>query len=401
MKYKKNTAYPLTFLFLVLPYGISGGFVTITLPFILTQNGFSVSVAASITALGVSAFILYFLWAPFVDLSLSLHKWYLIGTGFCSATLLLFCLIPLNNSFTGLLTTIVMLTVIAGSISFLPVGGFLAKTVSEDKKGRASGWYMAGNLGGTGLGGGAGIWLSNHFSYHTAIIILSVSIFTTSIALFFVPQVYAAKDTRLKEKINMIASDIRNLIFSPIALFTMAILVMPIGIGAASNLWSSVATDWNVNAPDIVALITGTLCGVTSIIGCAVGGWIADKLGRWWLYFGSGLMMAAITLIMGFSIFLPVTFITGVLFYAFTLGLTFTSITNVIIKATGKGLASTKVALLSSINGIPYAYMTYFDGWLHDKYSIKLMLFGETFLGIFCVVIALFVLNHLRLKKIL
>jgi MFS transporter, PAT family, beta-lactamase induction signal transducer AmpG len=399
MTFKRNTANPFTFLFLVLPYGLSGGFVSVTLPFLLTQHGFSVAAAASITALGLSANILRFLWAPMTDLSLSLHKWYLIGIGLCTSTLLLLCFIPLNINSMGVLTITVFLSQIAATLIVSPVGGFMAKTVPEVKKGRAGGWFQAGNLGGTGIGGGAGIWLSSHFSYQAAIIILSIAILICSVALHFVPQVYAEKDRLLKERFKMITVDIRNLFRSPIAFFTMAVIIMPIGIGAASFLWSSVATDWKVNA-DTVALITGTLSGVICVIGCVAGGWIADKLGRWWLYFGSGTLMALVTLVMSFSAYIPTTYIIGVLLYAFTCGTSSAAFSAVILHAIGKGLASTKYALLSSIGNIPIAYMTYFDGRLHDAYSIKIMLLGETFLGICFVIISLFVLYQLRLKKI-
>ena len=51
----RESTHPFVFFFLVLPYGISSGFVSITLPFILTRVGFSVALAASIVAIGVSA----------------------------------------------------------------------------------------------------------------------------------------------------------------------------------------------------------------------------------------------------------------------------------------------------------------------------------------------------------
>jgi hypothetical protein len=41
----RETAKPFIFFFLVLPYGISSGFVSITLPFVLTRAGFSVATA--------------------------------------------------------------------------------------------------------------------------------------------------------------------------------------------------------------------------------------------------------------------------------------------------------------------------------------------------------------------
>src|SRR5205814_10349308 len=118
---------------------------------------------------------------------------------FCASTLFLFCFIPINNSSTGLLTSIVLFSQIAATFVVSPVGGFMAKTISEEKKGRAGGWYQAGNLGGTGIGGGAGVWLSSHYSYQSAGVILSIAMLACAVALYFVPQVYAEKERKLKE----------------------------------------------------------------------------------------------------------------------------------------------------------------------------------------------------------
>jgi hypothetical protein len=70
---------PITFFFLVLPYGISSGFVSITLPFFLVRAGFSVALAASIVAVSVSANLWRFLWGPVADLTLTARRWYFIG----------------------------------------------------------------------------------------------------------------------------------------------------------------------------------------------------------------------------------------------------------------------------------------------------------------------------------
>jgi hypothetical protein len=68
MRDRKST-HPFAFFFLVLPYGISSGFVSITLPFVLTRVGFSVALAASIVAIGVSANLWRFFWGPVADLT--------------------------------------------------------------------------------------------------------------------------------------------------------------------------------------------------------------------------------------------------------------------------------------------------------------------------------------------
>jgi len=68
---RRQSTDPITFFFLVLPYGISSGFVSVTLPFILTRAGFSVAAAASIVAIGVSANLWRFLGRPVADLTLT------------------------------------------------------------------------------------------------------------------------------------------------------------------------------------------------------------------------------------------------------------------------------------------------------------------------------------------
>jgi MFS family permease len=146
MAYKLKTANPFIFLFLILPSGISQGFITVSLPLILTQNGWSVAAAASITALGVSSNIWRFVLAPMTDLSFSLHKWYLTGNVLSALTLILLSVIPLEASSMVKLTIFVFISQVAANLIVPPVGGFMAKTIAEDRKGRAGGWYQAGNI---------------------------------------------------------------------------------------------------------------------------------------------------------------------------------------------------------------------------------------------------------------
>ncbi len=382
----RSFAHPFIIFILALPYGISSGFVSVTLPYFLTQNGFTVATAAGITALGLSANLWRFIWAPLTDLTLSLHKWYGIGISFCSVTLLMLALIPLHTDSTLVLTIIVLLSQVAATFVVSPLGGFMAKTIEEGKKGRAAGWYQAGNLGGMGIGGGAGIWLATQFSFQLSVIIVSVTMLLCAFGLYYVPQVVADKTASLKEGFAKMFADIKEMFKSRVAIFTTLLIITPIGAGAAAYVWSSVSDNWKVNA-DTVALVTGVLSGIVSAIGCVVGGWAADKVGIWWSYFGGGLLMALVTLVMAVSALNPFTYVAGVLAYAFMIGFVYAAFSAVVLHAIGKGLASTKYALLSSLGNIGPVFMTSFDGWMHDEYSIKGMLLGETVLGIFFVII--------------
>lgn len=394
---KQSYTRPETVFFLVLPYGISSGFVSVTLPFLLTRHGFSVAIAASITAIGISANIWRFIWAPLTDLTLSLHKWYVIGTISCAATLLLLGFIPFDLHATNLLTTLVLLSQIAATFVVAPVGGFMAKTVMEDKKGRAGGWFQAGNLGGVGIGGGAGLWIAQQFSYQAATILLSVLMLACLSALLFVPIVTADKENTLSIGFKTIWKDIKELFRSPIAVYTTLIILVPIGSGAAANIWSSAAGDWKAGA-GTVALVTGVFSGLISALGCVFGGWVADKFGRWWAYLGAGTLIALVTLLMSVLPFTPVTYTAGVLLYALMMGFAYAAFSAIVLLAIGNGLASTKYALLSSVSNIPVVYMTALDGYLHDRYNVKAMLWGETLLGLVFVLIFLLLLPGFKRK---
>ncbi|WP_321426487.1 MFS transporter [uncultured Bacteroides sp.] len=398
MPIQREYSSPFIYLILVLPFGISGGFIGVTLPFLLVKNGFSVAAAAAVTALAVSSNVLRFLWGPMTDLTLTLHKWYIIGVLFCSFALSLFCFIPLTLSFKAIIMTLAFVSQIAAALVVSPVGGFMAKTVKKERKGMASGCFQAASLGGFGIGGGVGLWLSIHLSYQVAIIVLIFAMLFCSFALYWVPQVKAVSDKKILERMKLIGVDIKELIHSPVSLFSSIIIFTPIGVGAAQCLWSSVAKDWHVS-PDLVALITGTMFGIASGIGGLFGGYISDKFGRWMAYFGSGAALAVITLFMGIFSFVQSSYIIGVLAYGFMCGVNCAAYSAIILHAIGHGLAATKFALLSSVGNIPLAYMIAIDGWLHDYAGIKMMLFGETLIGFFFILIFLLIMKHYKIHK--
>lgn len=397
---KEATAHPITFFFLNLPCGISGGFITVTMPYLLVQRGFTVAAVASIVALGLSSNIIRFLWSPLIDLTLSLHKWYIINTGLCAVTLMLLSIIPLQPASKGIVALMVFLSQVAATLVVAPVGGMMAKTVPSKRKGRAGGWFQAGNLGGSGLGGGLGLWLSTNASVQLAVVVLSILMAGSCLALFFVPQVVAAKDSSFKEGFKNIYADLKSLAHSPLALYSIALILTPIGIGACYNIWSSVAGDWNVSANE-VALVTGTLSGVSVAMGCIMGGWMADKFGRFNVFFLAGVAMALTTLALRFLPATPSNYKMGVLIYAWVMGLNYASYSAIVLHAIGGGLASTKYALVSSFGNVPLVAMTAFVGWLHDARGVQMMLLGESFLGLGFVIIFVLILYFLQQRKII
>ena len=391
----RDSTRPFVFFFLVLPYGISSGFVSITLPFVLTRVGFSVALAASIVAIGVSANLWRFLWGPVADLTLTARRWYLLGLGTSAVTLLLLALLPLHQNAVAVLMTVVFVSQVAGTLIVLPVGGLMAHTVAEDAKGRAAGWYQAGNLGGNGIGGGVGVWLASHFSKEIAGGGLAIAMLASAAAIYFVSDVRVVANETLGERMRILWRDILSMVRAAIPLFTIVLVCSPIGASAMNNLWSAVAPDWSVTA-DQVALVSGVLNGVVSAIGCVIGGWVADRVGRWWSYFGSGFLMALVAIIMAVTARTPNAFSVGVLAYALTCGMAYAAFSAIVLLAIGRGAASTKYATLSSLGNLPVVYMTASDGWVHDRFGTAWMLHSEALIAIICIVLALAVLRWIN-----
>jgi PAT family beta-lactamase induction signal transducer AmpG len=391
---------PFYIFFLVLPTGISFGFVSVALPYLLIHRGFSVEATAAIVSIGVSANLWRFVWGPVADLTLTIRKWYGIAVAACVITLLLLCFIPFTIKGAVLLTIIVFISQIAGTFVMLPIGSIMANRIEAHKKGMAGGWFQAGNLGGIGFGGGAGLWLTTHYNVVIAGIVLCLACLGCAIAIFKIKDIKPEADKNILVEIKMMGKDLIGMLKVPLSLFVMILIILPIGSGACTNLWSAIAQDWKTDA-DTIALVTGLLSGVVSAVGCVAGGYIADKWGIWISFFFAGIACALVALAMSFFPYHPVVYIAGVLAYAFSAGLANAAFSAVVLFAIGHKNAATKYSLLSSLGNIPVAYMTAFDGWVHDAFSSKYMLILEAMIGFLFVVISVIVLNRLLAKKLI
>jgi len=383
----------------LLPYGISSGFVSITLPFFLTRAGFSVATTASIVALGVSANVWLFLWGPIVDLTLTPRRWYVLAVIVSAAALFLLGIIPFQQSAIAILTAMVFISQIAVTFSVLPMGALMAYTVADDAKGRAAGWYQAGNLSGNGIGGGAGVWLGVHFAKELAGATLALAMVAAAIAIYFAADFRVIAGHGFRERMRLMGRDILAMLRSAIPLLTLVLITSPIGAGAMNNLWSAVAPDWHAG-PQMVALVTGVFNGIVCALGCLTGGWIADRFGRWWSYFGFGAALALAAMIMALAPWTSMTYAIGVLVYAFFVGAGYAAFSALVVHAIGRGVASTKYAICQSLGNIPVAYMTAFNGWVHDRYSGIWMLNGEALLALVCIAAGLVVLQRINASRV-
>jgi MFS transporter, PAT family, beta-lactamase induction signal transducer AmpG len=402
---------PITIFFLVLPWGISTGFLAYTLPHTLVHgNGLNDKTIGFILAVGILPNVMRVFWGPMVELTFTLRRWYAFTLIASSVMLLLLALIAQLPYFANLdkvvFLSVVFLSQVAATMTSVPVGGLMADTVAEHEKDRAAGCFQGGWLAGTSLGG-AGIWLTDHSSIGFTGAVLSAAMMSCAGALYFVPDV-RSRSARWSHQMRDIGRDFRDMLRSPITLLAILLIASPVGVGAATNHWTAIAKDWHAEETNWVTCVIILSC-LTGAVGGLIGGWFADNVGPWRAYFGSGLFMVLVGIIIAVAPSKPNAFATGVLFYGFSLGLANAAFSALALHVIGGGSATTKYALLSSIANLPLTYMTLFDGWAHDGFlpdglipdwnlpvSSARMLNFEALLSLGCILLGLLALLKIK-----
>jgi len=325
------------------------GYLTVAVAYLLVHAGVSVGQTAALVALSYVPHTWKFLWAPIADTTLTRKRWYVIAA-IVSA---------------GGLAAI-------GAIPATPAG------LPPEFKGRAGGWFQAGNLGGVGIGGGAGLWLAQNLpAPWMAGAIVGACCLLCALALFFVAEPVAVhRFDGIGRSLVEVGKDLWSVARARVGLLALILCFLPIGSGAASNLWSAVADDWRASA-NAVALVNGVLGGVVSVIGCLAGGWICDRMNRKGAYALYGVLQGVCAVAMALAPRTEATYIAYILAYAFVTGLTYAGFSAFVLEAMGTGAAATKYNVFASLSNMPIYAVTRLDGWAHTRWGPGGMLYCD------------------------
>jgi MFS transporter, PAT family, beta-lactamase induction signal transducer AmpG len=375
--------HPAIYLFLFMPFGISSGFVSVTLAYLLTQAGASVAAVAALIGSTYLPNTLKVLWAPLVDTTLTAKRWYMLATALTAGGLLASAFVPLQVSMLPVFTVIVLVTAFASTFCAMSTERLMAFDTDEAQKGRAGGWSQAGNLGGSGLGGGLGLWIATHSGVSwLAGASLGVVCLACIAPLLWMAE--TAQERRGRSYVSILldsARDVWGVVIRRPGILACFICLLPIGTGAAQNLWSAIAKDWGAGA-DEVALIGGVISGVVSIIGSIAGGFVCDWIGRKRGYVLFGVVLAACALAMAAGPRTPISFMVFATAYNLCVGFTYGAFSALVLEAIGKGAAATKYNLIASLANVPIMLMTLANGWAHGRWGSGGMLVFEAMVGV-------------------
>lgn len=385
----KTATHPAAFLILNMPFGLSTGYIIIVLPLKLTASGVSVAATASLVAFAISPKVWKFLWAPLVDLTLTLKRWYAVGAAMTGFFIVASGFLPTTPKLLWPIAACTFLAEVGSSFLTTALGGLMAESMPDEQKGRAAGWYQLGAKLARGVGGGTGVWLLAHQpTGATPALALGGLCFLPVGALMLLSDPPRTATGSVQGRLRQFARDFSDLFTNPRSLFVIVLVLAPIGISGVSNFWSGVASEWGVSS-NTIALMTGPMEAVASVVGCLFAGWLADKLDRRFVYLGSGAVLALAVLGLSQAPKLPLSFVTGTFSVSMLLAMGDAAFSAVILSVIGVRNAASKYAIVSSLGNIPDIYMTSFSGFSHDAWGTARMLQLEAALALLCIAAAM------------
>ncbi len=382
--------HPVLYTLLILPFGAISGFVTVALGFLATTRGLDVEDAATLVAVGMLPHTWKFLWAPVADTTLSRRAWYLLSVLVSALGVLALASIPLEKDTLRLMQAVVFLTNLASTTLGMAVEGILAHLTPEDARGRAGGWFQAGNLGGNGIGGGLGLWLMMSLPAPWMAGAALAALFVGCAApLALLPDVPRdARDASVGGAVVGVVRELWGMIRSRSGLFAAILCFLPISTGAAAGVLAqaTVAAAWGATAAH-VGVVNGVLSGVLAALGCLVGGELCARADSRAVYAAVGLLMAGLAAGMAIAPLTPPMYVAWLLAYQFAVGLAYAAFTGFVLEVIGRGAAATKYNIFAALSNTPITYMGLVLAWAATRYGPLGMLQVEAGAGLAGIVV--------------
>jgi MFS family permease len=355
---------PWLFGLLSLPYGVFNNVMAVLVPFLLRKRGIPVDRIAEVIAISSIPNVWYFLWSPVVDLGFRRRTWVLIAAG---GSGLIGGIAVLTSAGSLLQLTVLLLAANVVGMLLSSANGALLTTLDPSVRGRAAGWYQAGNLGGGALGGGAAIWLASFAPVPLMALACTTMTFLPALAALRISEETV---TRLRPSVlfRAMGHDVWDVLRAPATWVGLLFFLSPVGSAAVMNLISSLGPDYHASDAE-VAWVSGLAGGLLSAAGCMFGGFICDRIKRTTAYALAGLLSAVFSAWMALGPPTSFTYAGGYIGYALAAGFAYAAFTALELDVLGNRphAAGTAYSLLGASGNLPITYMTWIDGAAYKR----------------------------------
>ncbi len=350
------------------PYGVSGGFIATTMPYLTRKAGISVE---DIGWFGTAMMIppaIQFLYAPIVDIGPKRKHWLVIVAAISAACLALAMTMPLPSRVVPFLVLTFLAQTLSGLVGACN-GGVLASTLPDELRGAAAGWLNVGNLAGGALGAWLTLAMADHYAPALIGVALAVLNIAPSLASLTIDEPTRARRAP-REVFVTLWRDVARVARSKPGWTGMLFCLSPVGTAALINYFAGLAPDYRASS-GMVAFVNGPVNGLVTAAGSLLGGYLCDRANRRAMYLLSGALTAACGLVMMLAPLTPSTYAVGVSVYLFIAGFCYAAFSAMVLETIGRGgaAASTQYALFVSAGNIAIGYVGWIDTRFHHNWG--------------------------------
>jgi MFS family permease len=392
---------PPAFLYFILflPFGATTAYVGTTIVNMWSSGQIGEAALGAMAASNILPHTFKVLWAPLVDTVWNGRAWYIVGNLVSSAAIVATGFIPVAKDNVDLLTWIVILNGFATTFVGMTTEALMAHVCPPEQRGMAAGWSQAGNVGGGVVGGSALLLFQLTGIAWMPGVVVGVLLMTCTVVLLWLPPIHPVDRPTFLEAAKELGRDVKGIFWSRTGLIGAALCILPIGSGAAANLFSAdkFVAEWGVSK-NLVGPLNGTVGGVAAMLGSLAGGKLSDAIEKKRAYALSGVVLAVTAFAMALMPKDTATYVIWVFGYQFAIGLCYATFTGFVLDVIGKGAAATKYNLLASLANIPITLMGRWDGRIAEAHGHGAMLWFDGAMGVAGAVV-LMVIVLLALPK--
>ncbi len=341
------------------PLGFYYGFLNTSMPLLLSRQGVSLPVIATVSAVAFSPTFWVFLLAPSLDLRFNRRTWSVLWAIVAAACVLISVF---TTRHLALFTVVVTTGCAAAALFGSSLGGWLPEIVPEEQRGRVGAWFQVANLGAAALFGISAVVLVERLAAPLAGGLLAlVLLLPLGLLAFFPAPTPPSRSARTV--FRTLFRDLAAILRQREVLLALLAFLTPASCFALTNLFAGLGPDFHATERS-VQLVCGAGVAIACSAGCLLGGPLADRFSRMRLYILTGLAGAAVA---GITLLAPrstLTFALSTLAYNFLQGINYTAYASLCFHLVGRNnpLAATQFSVLFCATCLPISYMTWIDG---------------------------------------
>lgn len=339
---------PWHFFVLVIPYGVSFGWVSVALPYVARQKGLGVETISEIVA---AAFVPHFfkvLWAPVVDATLTRKVWYFIALVLLALGTFAMMAMPISADSVPALEAVVVASQVGLTILYMACEGILGRALPPERKSTAASWLQAGSFLGLGVGGSIALELVSFLPGMLAGGILALALCLCALPLLAFDEPADHEAHGVAGALRTLARELWGLLTTRTGLVALFVAISTIGCGAASALFTALADDWHASR-GVVEATNGWLAGIIQAGGAGLAGVAMKRVDRRIAFAVAGGLTAVMAIAMALGPRTGAAYAAFTLLYNMSLGAGYAGFSAFAYASIGKRAVATKYNILASL----------------------------------------------------